>query len=167
MEGDEPASMHPSFLRAYQLELNPIRGQFDADHLRRVHGHIFQDSPEFSPGVFRESKPEFPHYMKNRKLAACVTRHRVHYMPHDFAARVDQVLGELGGVEGLRGLPLEQAADRLATLYRDLDHAHSLVAGNSRSLRSLRSFTPHGWPGKPAIDWTGVPRRPTPLRATS
>lgn len=137
MEGDEPASMHPSFLRAYQLELNPIRGRFDADHLRRIHGHIFQDFPEFSPGVFREPKPEFPHYMKNRKLEAGVTRHRVHYMPHDFAARVNQVLGELGGVEGLRGLLLEQATDRLAKLYGDLDHAHPFVEGNSRTLRSF------------------------------
>ena len=113
MEGDEPASMHPSFLRAYQLELNPIRGRFDADHLRRIHGHIFQDFPEFSPGVFRESKPEFPHYMKNRKLEAGVTPHRVHYMPHGFAARVDQVLGELGGVEGHLKRPGGMRANRL------------------------------------------------------
>jgi len=134
---EQPGGTHESFYRVLELAQNPIKGGFDADHLKRIHGYIFQDFPEYSPGVYREPKPGFPHYMKNRQLEAGVTRHRVHYMPHDFAARVDQVLKEFGGAAGLRGLPLEQAADKLATLYGDLDHAHPFVEGNSRTLRSF------------------------------
>jgi cell filamentation protein len=134
---DKLEGLHESFLRAYQLELNPIAGKFDAEHLRRIHGHLFQDCPEFGPGRFREPQPEHPHYAKNRVLESRVRRHSVYYMPHDFAARVGQVLKDFGGAAALRGLSLEQAAGSLAQLYGDLDHAHPFAEGNSRTLRAF------------------------------
>ena len=133
---EELQGTHESFYRVLELRLQPIKGRFDAEHLKAIHGHIFQDHPEFSPGQYREPR-DFPHYVKNRKLEAGVTRHRVHYMPHNYAARVDQILADFGGVKGLQGLPLDQAADKLAKLYGDLDHAHPFVEGNSRTLRTF------------------------------
>ena len=128
---------HPSFARTVELKFNPIKGRFDAEHLKRIHGYIFQDFPEYHTGRYREPQLRHPYYVKSRKLEAAVTRHHVHYMPHDFAARIDQVLDEFGGVAGLRGLPLDQAADKLARLYGDLDHAHPFTEGNSRTLRTF------------------------------
>ena len=133
---EELQGTHESFYRVLELRLQPITGRFDAQHLKAIHGHIFQDHPEFSPGQYREPR-DFPHYVKNRKLEAGVTRHRVHYMPHNYPARVDQILADFGGIKGLQGLPLDQAADRLAKLYGDLDHAHPFVEGNSRTLRTF------------------------------
>ena len=133
---EELQGTHESFYRVLELRLQPIKGRFDAEHLKAIHGHIFQDHPEFSPGQYREPR-DFPHYVKNRKLEAGVTRHRVHYMPHNYPARVDQILADFGGIKGLQGLPLDQAADRLAKLYGDLDHAHPFVEGNSRTLRTF------------------------------
>jgi len=129
--------LHESFFRAYQLELNPIAGKFDAEHLCRIHGYLFQDCPEFNPGRFREVQWQHPHYAKNRALESRVKRHSVHYMPHDFAARVNQVLNDFGGSAALKGLTLDQAADSLAQLYGDLDHAHPFAEGNSRTLRAF------------------------------
>ena len=87
---EELQGTHESFYRVLELRLQPITGRFDAQHMKAIHGHIFQDHPEFSPGQYREPR-DFPHYVKNRKLEAGVTRHRVHYMPHNYAARVDQI----------------------------------------------------------------------------
>jgi len=133
----EQQGTHESFYRAFELSLNPIAGSFDAEHLKRIHGHIFQDFPEYQPGRYREPQPDSPYYVKHRALEAAATRHHVHYMPHGFGARIDQVLGEFGGATGLRGLPFDQAADKLAKLYGDLDHAHPFAEGNSRTLRSF------------------------------
>jgi cell filamentation protein len=134
-DGQEGA--HESFYRILELALNPIKGRFDATHLKRIHGHIFQDFPEYQPGRYRQIQRERPYYIKSRQLEAAATRHHVHYMPHDFAARIDQTLRDFGGLAGLRGLPLDRAAERLASLYADLDHAHPFAEGNSRTLRAF------------------------------
>ena len=34
-----------SFARLSELELNPLPGNFDAAHLRAIHGYIFRRSP--------------------------------------------------------------------------------------------------------------------------
>jgi cell filamentation protein len=136
MNGDEQGT-HESFYRVLELSLHPIAGRFDAQHLKRIHGHIFQDFAEYQPGRYREPQRQHPQYVKSRRLEVALTRHHVHYLPHVFAARVDQVLHAFDGVAGLRGLPLDQAADKLAALYGDLDHAHPFVEGNSRTLRTF------------------------------
>lgn len=134
--GDDLEGTHESFYRVLALRLNPIRGRFDAEHLKAIHGFIFQDHPEFLPGRYREQR-DLPHYVKNRELEAGLTRHRVHYMPQGYAARIDRVLNAFGGVRGLQGRSLERAAEKLAVLYGDLDHAHPFAEGNSRTLRSF------------------------------
>lgn len=123
-----------SFFRIKELELNPLPGNFDAAHLRAIHGYIFQDSPEHAPGQYRPENPGGI-YVKNRALEATPARYHVHYRPDGIAPAVDEALKRFGGPQALRGLSTDEAADKLATLYGDLDHAHPFREGNSRTLR--------------------------------
>lgn len=41
-----------SFIRLSELKENPIKGNFDLDHLKKINGDIFQDSPDVA-GKFR------------------------------------------------------------------------------------------------------------------
>jgi len=69
-----------SLYRSVELALDPIAGKFDAGHLRRIRGHLFQDHPEFGPGRFREPRPEHPHCAKNRVLESRVKRRSVYLL---------------------------------------------------------------------------------------
>jgi hypothetical protein len=45
-------------LRISELHEEPIRGNFDAEHLKAIHAHIFQDFPQHQPGVVRDDTAE-------------------------------------------------------------------------------------------------------------
>ncbi len=123
-----------SFARLAELELSPLSGNFDATHLRAIHGYIFQDSPEYTPGQYRPENPGGI-YVKNRALEAVSARYRVHYCPDAIAPAVDEALECFGGPQALHGLSTDEAADKLAMLYGGLDRAHPFREGNSRTLR--------------------------------
>ena len=52
-------------------------------------------------------------------------------------AGVVQVLSDLGGPGGLKGLDAPRFAQRMARLYGDLDYLHPFKEGNSRTLRAF------------------------------
>lgn len=148
-----------SFARIVELELDPLPGHFDAAHLRAIHGHIFQDSPEYTPGRYRPENPGGV-YIKNRALEAGAARYHVHYRTEGIAAAVDDALARFGGPATLQGLTVEDAAEKLSVLYGDLDYAHPFREGNSRTLRQFtRQLTrAAGY----TLDWS-----PTPADASS
>lgn len=120
--------------RIGELYENPIKGNFDADHLKAVHRYIFQDLPPHQPGIVREDTED---WIKHRTLEGRPAVYNVHYASQGIEAKITNTLAEFGGPDAIKGLTLDAAATRLAELYGDLDHAHGFHEGNSRTLREF------------------------------
>jgi len=132
-----------TFRRLVDLELNPVRGNFDAEHLKEINRRIFQDLPgagfaDVTPGQFRPPVPAGKDWMKQRGLATVDGAFFVAYSRMDNAAlaRLDKVL-EGAKPDALRGLKTLDFTTQLAKLYIELDYAHPFGDGNSRSLRTF------------------------------
>ncbi len=125
-----------SFARIAALQDAPIQGRFDSDHLRAIHAYIFQDSPQHSPGEYREEGAG-PLYVKQRALETEPRRYLVHYRTDGIGAAVAGALKEFGDPKALRGADPQELAGKLTKLYGDLDHAHPFKEGNSRTLRTF------------------------------
>jgi hypothetical protein len=70
--------------RIKELELRPIPGKFDAEHLKEMPRVIFQDCPEngitqYSPGEFRPPTPPDKLHFKNRSLEASLAHSYIGY----------------------------------------------------------------------------------------
>jgi fido (protein-threonine AMPylation protein) len=140
-----------SFARIRELYDNPIKGDFDAEHLKAVHAYIFQDSPEHQPGVTRE---DTKNWIKTRGLEGSTKFYDVHYAHEAIDAKITETLQLFGGAEAIKGLTPETAAARIAELYGDLDYAHGFYEGNSRT---LREFTRElALEAGYNLDWTGT-----------
>jgi len=122
-------------LRIAELHAEPIQGSFDADHLKAIHAYIFQDLPHHKPGVTRDDTTE--NWIKHRALEGGKGIYDVPYVSQGIGPRIAEILQRFGGPESIKGLAPEAAADRLAQLYGDLDHAHGFYEGNSRTLREF------------------------------
>ena len=132
-----------TFRRIVELELDPVVGNFDSDHLKEINRRIFQDLPELGyremrPGQFREQVPDGQDWVKNRVLATvdgifCVAYSR---MDSEALDRLDDMLDQLS-IEELSALDIEQFSNSLAELYAELDYVHPFSDGNSRTLRSF------------------------------
>jgi fido (protein-threonine AMPylation protein) len=120
--------------RIRELAENPLRGNFDVDHLRAVHAYIFQDLPHHQPGQMRNDTSG---WSKARALEGEINIHEVHYAHDNIARRAETTLRNLGGQAALTGLPADAFAARMAQLYGDLDHIHPFQEGNSRTLREF------------------------------
>lgn len=133
----EQRDLAQSFVRAKELQLDPIKGNFDQAHLQAVHRHIFQDQPHHKPGEFREPAPG---HFKHRRLEESLTGHVV---PYALRSTLDRELGPLlTGLEGgakLAGKDTLAMAGAMADLYAKLDHLHPFSEGNSRTLRAFTS----------------------------
>ena len=132
-----------TFKRIVELELDPVRGNFDAVHLKEINRRIFQDLPgagfdDVTPGDFRPPVPEGQDWMKNRGLSTVDGTFYVAYSRMDEAAqaRLDKALESAKPAE-LRGLKTAEFTARLASVYAELDYVHPFSDGNSRTLRTF------------------------------
>lgn len=132
--------------RIFELELDPVRGTFDAAHLREINRRIFQDLPgagydDVTPGEYRPAVPDGKDWMKNRALKTADGSFYVAYSRMDDEAqqRLDKAL-ERAEPEQLRQLDTQAFTIAMAKLYAELDYVHPFSDGNSRT---LRTFTKH------------------------
>lgn len=132
-----------TYQRLYELSLEPVRGNFDAAHLKEINRRIFQDLPgagfdDVTPGEFRQPVPEGKDWMKNRGLSTVDGTFYVAYSRMDEAAqaRLDKAL-ESAKPADLRGLKTDEFTARLAGIYAELDYVHPFSDGNSRTLRTF------------------------------
>jgi cell filamentation protein, protein adenylyltransferase len=139
--------------RIRELHVDPIKGNFDAEHLKAVHAYIFQDLPHHRPGIVREDTAD---WIKHRALEGRPVVYDVYYASQGIQAKIATALNQFGGPDAIKGLTPDVAATRLAELYGNLDYAHAFYEGNSRT---LREFTRElaGEAGY-ALDWvkTGI-----------
>lgn len=132
-----------TFRRIVELELDPVKGDFDVAHLKEVNRRIFQDLPaagfdDVTPGEFRPPVPDGKDWMKNRGLSTVDGAFYVAYsrMDEKAYARLDKVLETIKPSE-LRGLKTEEFTARLANAYAEMDYVHPFSDGNSRTLRTF------------------------------
>lgn len=129
--------------RIFELELDPVRGTFDAAHLREINRRIFQDLPgagydDVTPGEYRPAVPDGKDWMKNRALETADGSFFVAYSRMDDKAqqRLDKAL-EVAKPEQLRQLDTQAFTAVMAKLYAELDYVHPFSDGNSRTLRTF------------------------------
>jgi cell filamentation protein len=132
-----------TFKRVVELELDPVRGNFDAAHLKEINRRIFQDLPgagfdDVTPGEFRPPVPEGKDWMKNRGLSTVEGPFYVAYSRMDEIAqgRLEKTL-EGAKPDKLRDLKTAEFTTSIANLYTELDYAHPFKDGNSRTLRTF------------------------------
>jgi len=109
-------------VRLDQMTLNPIQGKFDYDHMKAIHGHIFQDVYEWAgqervgPDGFM-SKAGHSYYPGGEALTdAANAQYR-----------------KLAGKHLLRGLDKTAFVHELAESWGELNVIHSFREGNTRT----------------------------------
>ncbi len=132
-----------AFWRLVELQMHPVMGRFDAQHLKEINRRIFQDLPglgfdDVTPGQYRPAVPVGKDWMKNRGLSTVKGSFYVAYSRMDAAAQisVDSAL-ERADPAKLRAMDTAQFTACVAWIYTELDYAHPFSDGNSRTLRTF------------------------------
>lgn len=132
-----------TFRRIVELRLDPVRGKFDAGHLKEINRRIFQDLPalgfhDVTPGEYRPPVPAGKDWIKARDLETVGAISTVAYSPMDEAAqkRLDVVLSKADPAK-LGKLKTKEFTQELGQLYAQADYIHPFRDGNSRSLREF------------------------------
>ena len=132
-----------TFRRIVELRLDPVRGAFDAAHLKEINRRIFQDLPglgfdDVTPGAYRPPVPAGKDWIKNRSLETVDAPSYVAYSPMDKEAqgRIDEALKQANPA-ALGKLKTADFTRAIGKLYVELDYIHPFRDGNSRTLREL------------------------------
>lgn len=127
--------------RILELRLDPVRGNFDAAHLKQINQRIFQDLPghgfdDVTPGEFRQPVAPGNDWIKSRRLETVGAPSNVAYSRMDAAtqARLDDVLKGANPAE-LSKLKTAEFTAAIGKLYSEVDYIHPF------SSRTLREFT--------------------------
>jgi cell filamentation protein len=115
--------------RAKELEKNPIKGNFDLNHLQEIHGYLFQDVYEWAG--------------KTREIDIAKRTDEKHYSqfadPSEFESISDILQDELAKADFLKSLSSNEVAVSLTKAYVALNIMHPFPEGNGRATRILIS----------------------------
>ena len=132
-----------TFRRIVELRLDPVRGKFDAAHLKEINRRIFQDLPglgfdDVTPGLYRSPVPVGKDWIKSRSLETVDVPSNVAYSPmnKEAQARIDEVLKQANPAV-LSKLKTSEFVRAMGKLYTELDYIHPFPDGNSRTLREF------------------------------
>ncbi len=131
--------------RIFELRRDPVRGNFDAAHLREINRRIFQDLPDqgfadVTPGEYRKPVQAGKDWYKARSLEGRDATSFVTYSAMDKQARdeIDRTLKDADPV-ALGKLKTRDFTKAMGELYTKLDYLHPFPDGNSRTLRVFTS----------------------------
>lgn len=115
--------------RLSQLEQNPIRGSFDLEHLKKIHRFIFQDVYPFAGEIRTET----------------IAKDYFTFAPAQFIVpAANDLFRQLKQEKYLKGLPLEEFADRAAFYMAEINVLHPFREGNGRTQREfIRELSVH------------------------
>jgi cell filamentation protein len=133
-----------SRIRIEQLRLRPVKGNFDAAHLKEINRQIFQDFPkngfnDVTPGEFRAPiEGALNAYVKGRRLESVKGVFPVAYsrMADDAQALLAATL-DRANPEKLAPLNKAEFVKEMTAIYSALDYVHPFPEGNSRTLREF------------------------------
>jgi len=154
-------------LRAESLQANPIDGNFDLDHLRAIHRHLFQDVYDWA-GELR-----LVDFHRNDGLfsKAAGAAEEAAQLPTDLGPPVQfskaasiadetcRLLAELARESYLRGLDRQAFVERGVHYLSELFHIHPFRDGNGRTCRMFMQqlAASAGWDLD--LDWIPHARR--------
>lgn len=108
--------------RSFELIAKPIEGNFDFDHLKDIHKHLFQDVYEWA------GEP--------RTIGISKGGHQFEW-PERLQRSADKVFGELAQEDHLKGLDRKEFVDRAAHYLNEINVLHPFREGNGRSQRAF------------------------------
>lgn len=129
-----------SAIRYRELQVAPIEGNFDKEHLCKIHEYLFQDIYYFA-GKFRDVNMEID----------SVTR----FTPaRRLSSEAERIFGELKKDNYLKNLDKEKFVDKLASFMTELNKLHPFREGNGRSKRVFvgQLAQEAGW----ELNWSAV-----------
>lgn len=103
----------------YQLQLEPLPGDYDLTHLQAMHGQIFRDVYPWA-GSLRTQ-------MTNRG--------ELFTDPSEIAPMANRLFDHLADLDHLRGLQPAEFADQISAYYAWLNSIHPFSEGNGRTQR--------------------------------
>jgi cell filamentation protein len=110
-----------SFIRLTELLSNPEPGNYDLDHLARLHRRIFGDV--------------YPWAGEIRSVPLAKTD--LFALPQYIASYGDSVFSQLRTEDQLTGLPKDRFVDRVAFYFSEINALHPFREGNGRTQRAF------------------------------
>ncbi len=108
--------------RLFELQLDPVKGDFSLEHLQKIHYFIFQDIYEFA-GKLREEDIS--------KGSTLFAKH------HFIAEQAEHIFTALAEENCLNGLSRQEFANRAAHYMAELNILHPFREGNGRVIREF------------------------------
>ncbi|WP_267523094.1 Fic/DOC family protein [Campylobacter sp. MG1] len=127
----DKASRIYTLARAEELKTNPIKGNFDYEHLKAIHKHIFQDVFSWA-GLDRDDlglKNEFKKLAPNGTYSEFVPGIYL----KDTAKQIFDFLKEDNYLKDCKNI--DEFASALSEVYRNIDYLHPFREGNGRTER--------------------------------
>ena len=115
--------------RLTELQLKPIQGSFDFEHLKAIHQHVFQDTYKWA-GHARENFDA----AKQEYIGGPVHRFTPSAAIEKEAAKV---FGRLAQDKHLTGLHLDRFIEKAAALHNEINQIHAFPEGNGRAQREF------------------------------
>ncbi len=116
-------------VRSILLQGNPLKGDFDSQHLKQIHQYLFQDVYEWA-GQFRTIPMAKADYVAGGRLTR-FTR------PELIEQEATELFEKLAQDGYLKGLPRRDFAWKIAALFSEINRIHPFREGNGRAQRQF------------------------------
>lgn len=119
--------------RIFHLKEKPIKGQYDAEHLKAINQYLLQDIPMYNGGQYRMSSGD---HVRSRSVNEGADSYVVHYKYGGVSDQdINNAMKKFGQFDQVKKLSDTEVSKKLSVLYADLDHIHPFNEANSRTLR--------------------------------
>ncbi|MDF2650007.1 MAG: Fic family protein [Paenibacillus sp.] len=129
-------------LRHVELDIIPVKGNFDLEHLKGIHRHLFQDVYPFA-GQLRTTN------ISKNGFKFCDVR--------DFNRHADYAFDQLKQDNFLKNLSPDAFAKKAAYYYQEINFGHYFREGNGRSTRTF--FEQLSREAGYDLNWSVVPKK--------
>src|SRR6267154_1188577 len=116
-------------MRLILLQLNPLKGNFDSEHLRAIHSYLFRDVYDWA-GQYRTSPLARADYADGGRITRFAS-------PESIATELNRIFSQLATDQFLAGLPRREFAGKLAALLSEINLVHPFREGNGRAQRQF------------------------------
>ena len=115
--------------RSILLQLNPLKGNFDSDHLKGIHAYLFQDVYTWA-GNFRTIPLAKADYIQGGRVTKFTA-------PDLIEHELKRVLDRLADDHFLQGLQRREFARKVAAMLSEINRIHPFREGNGRAQRQF------------------------------
>jgi len=115
--------------RSILLQLNPLKGNFDSEHLKAIHSYLFRDVYEWA-GQFRTIPLAKAEDVRGGRIIRFTS-------PDLIEQELKHVFDELANDHFLEALPRGEFARKIAALFSEINRIHPFREGNGRAQRQF------------------------------